>query len=83
MLPIIEKCKIEISAIKIDIIDFEIIIIYDDTINELNRIQLITRLCKSLGSDIQLDFGSFEQFESRISQIVGIKRKVQKFGNWY
>jgi len=62
---------------------FEIIIIYDGNINELNRIQLITRLRKLLGFDIQLDFGSFEQFESRISKIVRIQRKVQKFGNWY
>jgi hypothetical protein len=63
--------------------DFEIIIIYDDTVNELNRIQVITRLRKLLGFDIQIDFGSFDQFESRISQMVGIQRKVQKFGNWY
>ena len=63
--------------------DFEIIIIYDDTINELNRTQVITRLRKLLGFDIKLDFGSFDQFEVRISQMVGLERKVQKFGNWY
>jgi hypothetical protein len=63
--------------------DFEIIIIYDDTVNELNRIQVITRLRKLLGFDIQINFGSFDQFESRISQMVGIQRKVQKFGNWF
>jgi hypothetical protein len=54
-----------------------------DNIKELNRIQVITRLRKLLGFDIQIDFGSFDQFESRISQMVGIQRKVQKFGNWY
>ena len=63
--------------------DFEIIIIYDDTINELNRIQVITRLRKLLGFDIQIDFGSFDQFDVRIRQMVGVERKVQKFGNWY
>jgi len=66
-----------------DGIDFEIIIIYDDNIKELNRIQVITRLRKLLGFDIQIDFGSFEQFESKIIQMVGVERKVQKFGNWY
>jgi len=66
-----------------DGIDFEIIIIYDDTINELNRTQVITRLRKLLGFDIQIDFGSFDQFDVRIRQMVRIQRKVQKFGNWY
>lgn len=66
-----------------DGIHFEIIIIYDDTIKELNRIQVITRLRKLLGFDIQIDFGSFEQFDVRIRQMVGVERKVQKFGSWY
>jgi hypothetical protein len=66
-----------------DGIDFEIIIIYDDNVKELNRIQVITRLRKLLGFDIQIDFGSFDQFDVRIRQMVGIERKVQKFGNWY
>jgi len=63
--------------------DFEIIIIYDDTINELNRIQVITRLRKLLGYDIHIEMGSFEQFKVRVTQMVEIERKVQKFGNWY
>jgi hypothetical protein len=66
-----------------DGIDFEIIIIYDDNVKELNRLQVITRLRKLLGFDIQIDFGSFDQFDVRIRQMVGIERKVQKFGNWY
>jgi hypothetical protein len=66
-----------------DGIDFEIIIIYDDNVNELNRIQVITRLRKLLGFDIQIDFGLFDQFDARIRQMVGVERKVQKFGNWY
>jgi hypothetical protein len=63
--------------------DFEIIIIYDDNVKELNRIQVITRLRKLLGFNIHIEFGTFGQFESRISQMVGVERKVQKFGNWY
>jgi hypothetical protein len=66
-----------------DGIDFEIIIIYDDTINELNRTQVITRLRKLLGFDVQIDLGLFEQVEVKISQMLGVERKVQKFGNWY
>ena len=66
-----------------DGIDFEIIIIYDDNVKELNRIQVITRLRKLLGFDIQIDFGSFDQFDVRIRKMVGVERKVQKFGNWY
>jgi len=61
----------------------EIIILYDSTISFLNKIQVITRLRKLLGYDSLIDFGTFEQFESRISQMAGIQRKVQKFGNWY
>ena len=63
--------------------DFEIIIIYDTTLNNLNRIQVISRLRKLLGFDIQTEFGSFEQFEVRIRQMVGIVRKTQTFGDWY
>jgi hypothetical protein len=63
--------------------NFEIIIIYEDSINELNRTQVITRLRKLLGFDIKLDLGSFDKFETKISQMVGVERKVQKFGNWY
>jgi hypothetical protein len=63
--------------------DFEIILIYDNSLNNLNRIQVISRLRKMLGFEIQTEFGPFEQFEDRIRQMVGIERKVQKFGNWY
>jgi len=61
----------------------EIIILYDSTTSVLNKIQVITRLRKLLGYNSLIDFGSFEQFASRISQMVGIQRKVQKFGSWY
>jgi hypothetical protein len=63
--------------------DFEIIIIYDTSLNNLNRVQVVSRLRKMLGFDIQTEFGSFEQFEVRIRQMVGIVRKTQTFGHWY
>jgi hypothetical protein len=49
----------------------------------LNRLQVITRLKKLLGLDIQVNFGGFDQFEPRIREMVGIKRKTQTFGNYY
>ena len=64
-------------------VNLEIIIVYDSAISILNRIQVITRLRKLLGFDIDIEFGSLEQFEFRIRQMVGVERKVQKFGNWY
>ena len=63
--------------------DFEIIIIYDSSLNNLNRVQVVSRLRKMLGFDIQTEFGSFEQFEVRIRQMLGIVRKTQTFGDWY
>ena len=63
--------------------DFEIIIIYDTSLNNLNRVQVVSRLRKMLGFDIQTEFGSFEQFEGRIRQMVGIVNKTQTFGDWY
>ena len=63
--------------------NLEIIILYDSSINDLNKIQVITRLRKLLGFDIELDFGAFDNFEGRISQMVSVRRNVQKFGNWY
>ena len=63
--------------------NFEIIIIYDASLNNLNRVQVVSRLRKMLGFDIQTEFGSFEQFEVRIRQMLGIVRKTQTFGDWY
>ena len=62
---------------------FEIIIVYDTSVKTLNQTQVITRLRKLLGLDIQVNFGEFEQFEPRIREMVGIKRKTQPFGNYY
>ena len=63
--------------------DFEIIILYDSSISELNRVQVITRIRKLLGLSITVEFGDFETYESRIREMVGIVRKTQTFGNFY
>jgi hypothetical protein len=62
---------------------FEIIIVYDATNKSLNQIQVVTRLRKLLGFDIEVNFGLFEDFESRINEMISVRRKTQTFGDYY
>jgi hypothetical protein len=62
---------------------FEIIIVYDGTNKSLNPIQVVTRLRKLLGFDIEVNFGLFEDFEPRISEMISVRRKTQTFGDYY
>ena len=62
---------------------FEIIIVYDTTVKTLNQIQVITRLRKLLGFNIDVKFGLLEDYETRIREMLGIKRKTQSFGDHY
>ena len=62
---------------------FEIIIVYDGTNKSLNQIQVVTRLRKLLGFDIQVNFGLFEDFEPRINEMISVRRKTQTFGDYY
>jgi hypothetical protein len=62
---------------------FEIIIVYDSTNKSLNSIQVVTRLRKLLGFDIEVNFGLFEDFESRINEMISVRRKTQTFGDYY
>jgi hypothetical protein len=62
---------------------FEIIIVYDATNKSLNHIQVVTRLRKLLGFDIEVNFGLFEDFESRINEMISVRRKTQTFGDYY
>ncbi len=66
-----------------DINDFEIIIVYDTSIKKLNRIQILTRLKKLLGLEIKVQFGTFDEYEPRIMEMLGIRRKTQTFGEYY
>lgn len=63
--------------------DFEIIILYDTNIKSLNRLQVVTRLKKLLGLNIEVAFGTFDDFAPRIYQMLGITRKSQTFGDFY
>ena len=62
---------------------FEIIIVYDATNMSLNPIQVVTRLRKLLGFDIEVNFGLFEDFEPRIDEMISVRRKTQTFGDYY
>jgi hypothetical protein len=62
---------------------FEIIIVYDTSVKTLNQTQVITRLRKLLGFNIDVKFGLLEDYETRITEMLGIKRRTQSFGNHY
>jgi len=62
---------------------FEIIIVYDTTVKTLNQIQVFTRLRKLLGFNIDVKFGLLEDYETRIREMLGIKRRTQSFGDHY
>jgi hypothetical protein len=62
---------------------FEIIILYDSSITQLNQNQTIIRIKKLLGIDVLIEFGEYLDFEDRIKEMIGIVRKTQTFGNFY
>jgi hypothetical protein len=62
---------------------FEIIIVYDATNKSLNHTQVVTRLRKLLGFDIEVNLGLFEDFEPRINEMISVRRKTQTFGDYY
>jgi hypothetical protein len=62
---------------------FEIIIVNDTSYKTLNKIQVITRLKKLLGFDIQVNLGIFDEYEPRIREMIGVKQRTQTFGDYY
>lgn len=63
--------------------EYDIIILYDKTLSELPEIQVKIRLKKLLGNQIQIQFGTIEDFKERLDQMIGIVRKSQVFGEYY
>ena len=63
--------------------EFEIIIIYDTTVKKLNPLQVSTRLKKLLGLNIEVSYGTYDDFAPRIFYMFGIIRKTQAFGKYY
>lgn len=62
---------------------FEIIILYDSSLSQLNQTQIVIRIKKLLGLNTQIEFGDFNAYESRIKEMIGIVRKTQTFGDFY
>ena len=63
--------------------EFEIIIIYDTSIKKLNPLQVSTRLKKLLGINIEVSYGTYDDYATRIFHMLGITRKSQTFGEYY
>jgi hypothetical protein len=63
--------------------EFEIIIIYDTSIKKLNPLQVSTRLKKLLGMNIEVSYGTYDDYATRIFYMLGITRKSQTFGEYY
>ena len=63
--------------------EFEIIIIYDTSIKKLNPLQVSTRLKKLLGLNIEVCYGTYDDYATRIFYMLGITRKSQTFGEYY
>lgn len=62
---------------------FEIIILYDSSVKELNHSQVIIRIKKLLGLDTSIKFGDYSEYANRIKEMIGIVRKTQTFGDFY
>lgn len=62
---------------------YEIIILYDSSISELNQRQVIIRIKKLLGLDVKIEFGGYADYSDRIKEMIGIVRKTQTFGDFY
>lgn len=63
--------------------EFQIIIVYDSSIKKLNNLDTSVRLKKLLGFEIEIEFGTFPEFEKNIYTMFGIKRVIQPFGECY
>ena len=63
--------------------EFEIIIIYDTSVKKLNPLQVSTRLKKLLGLNVEVSYGTYDDFAPRIFYMFGIIRKTQAFGEYY
>lgn len=63
--------------------EMQIIIVYDASIKELNQLDTSVRLKKLLGIGIEINFGTFPEYEATIMNMFGIRRKIQPFGEYY
>jgi hypothetical protein len=50
---------------------------------QLNKLQISTRIKKLLGIDTEVIVGKYGDFESELDKITSIKQKTQVFGDYY
>lgn len=63
--------------------EFQIIIVFDSSIKSINNLDTSLRLKKLLGLKIQIEFGTYDEFEPAIKYMFEIRRKIQPFGDYY
>jgi hypothetical protein len=63
--------------------ELEILILVDKSSKHLNELQVKARIKKLLGINTQIKIGELEEFEERIKEMFGIKRRTQVFGDYY
>ena len=63
--------------------EFQIIIVFDSYIKSINNLDTSLRLKKLLGLKIQIEFGTYDEFEPAIKYMFEIRRKIQPFGDYY
>ena len=63
--------------------EFQILIVYETSKTNLNEIEIKARLKKLLGMNTEIKLGVFEEYEETINDILGIRQKVQPFGDFY
>ena len=63
--------------------ELEILILIDKSSKHLNELQVKARIKKLLGINTQIKIGELEEFEERIKEMFGIKRRTQVFGDYY
>jgi len=61
----------------------EILIIYDASQKIYNQLQVASRVKKLLGVSCKIDFGSYEEYKSKVVEIMEIQQNAQLFGGWY
>lgn len=63
--------------------EFQILIVYDTSKSILNEIEIKARIKKLIGQNTQINLGVYEEYEQVINEILGVKQKVQPFGDYY
>jgi hypothetical protein len=63
--------------------NFELILLYDTEKSKLTPNQVKTRIKKIIGITTSIEFGNFNEYEKRITEILQVKQRIQTFGDYY